>query len=317
MKRPSRLCIVLPCYNEALIIASTVAAVECKLRECEEAGLIQPGSMMLFVDDGSIDMTWSSLTHIHSDNSRVHAIKFAANRGKEYALYAGLMEARNLADIVICMDADLQHDLDAVNEFLRLYHEGYDLVYGVKLSRGREAFYKKVAAPLFYGIVKRLGSPVIKDHTDYSLMTSQVIEALSEYKENNMMFRAILCSLGFRQCPCYFHVQDRAGGSSKFSARMLIGLSVDAITSFSVVPLRMIGWIGVAVFLVSVVMVLWVVVAFFRGHTPSGWATITCSLWFLGGLGMIGLAVLGEYLGKMYMETKKRPRYFIEKRIPS
>ncbi len=313
--RPARLCIVMPCFNEEACLTESAAQVEAKLRECESQGLIDAGSCMLFADDGSWDKTWELLERLHAENPRVHAVKLAANRGKEYALYAGLMEARPLGDIAICMDADLQHDIDAVNRFLELYHKGYDLIYGVKLNRGRESLFKKLTAAAFYSLMNRLGSPIIKDHTDYSLMTRQVLDALSEYGETNIMFRGILRSLGFRQCACPFEVKDRAAGESKFSARKLFNLSVDAITSFSTAPLRLIGFVGIAVFLVSLFMIAWFIVDWCCHRAPAGWATITCSLWFLGGLGMMGMAILGEYLGKMYMETKKRPRYYIEKRF--
>ncbi len=314
-RRPAQLCIVMPCYNEQDCLAETVVQAEAKLRECEGLGLIAPGSFMLFADDGSHDKTWQELSRLHAENPRVHALRLAANRGKEYALFAGLMEARPLADIVICMDADLQHDINAVNNFLTLYHKGFDLIYGVKLNRGKEPLYKKVAAGAFYKLMNRLGSPIIKDHTDYSLMTRQVLDALSQYGESHIMFRGILRSLGFRQCACPFEVKDRTAGESKFSAGKLVNLSIDAITSFSVAPLRIIGVTGIVIFLISLFMIAWFVVDWICHRTPAGWATITCSLWFLGGIGMMSMATLGEYLGKMYMETKKRPRYFVSERL--
>ncbi len=313
--RPSQLCIVMPCFNEQACLAETVAQVDAKLHECEQLGLIAPNSFMLFADDGSWDGTWQELTRLHEQNPRVHAVRLAANRGKEYALYAGLMEARPLADIVICMDADLQHDINAVNNFLTLYHKGFDLIYGIKLNRGKEPLYKKLAAAAFYRLMNRLGSPIIKDHTDYSLVTRQVLDALSQYGETHMIFRGILRSLGFRQCACPFEVKDRTVGESKFSARKLINLSIDAITSFSTAPLRFIGLLGVLIFITSLFMIAWFIADWYYHRTPAGWATITCSLWFLGGLGMMSMATLGEYLGKMYIETKKRPRYFLSERL--
>ncbi len=311
----AKLCIVMPCFNERDCLTETTAQVTAKLEECEALGLISPGSFMLFADDGSWDGSWQLLCQLHEQNPRVHAIRLAANRGKEYALYAGLMEARPLADITICMDADLQHDIHAVNNFLTLYHKGYDLIYGVKLNRGKEPLYKKITAAAFYGLMNRLGSPIIKDHTDYSLMTRQVLDALAEYGESHIMFRGILRSLGFRQCACPFEVKSRAAGESKFSACKLLNLSLDAITSFSVAPLRFIGLMGVAVFFTSLVMIARFITEWLCHRAPAGWATITCSLWFLGGLVMISLAIIGEYLGKMYLETKKRPRYFLQERL--
>jgi hypothetical protein len=205
--------------------------------------------------------------------------------------------------------------LDAVDEFLALYKQGCDLVYGLKKNRGKEPLLKKVAAGMFYGLMKRMGAPIIPNHSDYTLMTSQVCEALAEYGESNIMFRALVKSLGFRQCPCYFEVKDRMCGESKFSIRHLFNLGMDAMTSFSVVPLRLIGLIGWLVFIVGVLQIVWTCVDVFLGNPPSGYATLLCSMWFLGGLGMICMAVLGEYMGKMYMETKKRPRYYISEKL--
>lgn len=303
---------VMPCYNEEQGIGETIATVAAKLQALENDCHVAAGSAMLFADDGSSDQSWRVIEEAHLQQpERVKAVKLAGNRGKEYAMWAGVMEARLHADVVVTMDADLQFDLDAVNEFLDLHAKGYDLVYGLKKNRGKEAFYKKWAAGIFYSLMGWLGAPVIPNHSDYTLMSKQVCDALSEYEESNLMFRALVKSLGFNQCPCYFEVKDRTSGASKFSVRQLINLGMDAMTSFSVVPLRLIGLMGWLVFLVGLILVAWTCVDVFLGNPPSGYATLLCSMWFLGGLGMICMAVLGEYMGKMYMETKKRPRYFI------
>lgn len=307
--------IVMPCYNESAVIETTVSVVSEKLRGLISAGRIAADSAMLFADDGSADNTWELIEQLHAQNPMVKASRLAGNRGKEYALFAGLMEAKEHADIVICMDADLQHDIDAIDTFLDKRAEGYELLYGLKASRGKEPFIRKITAKFFYWFMGKLGSPVLRGHSDYSLMTKQVLEALSEYSECNMMFRAILRQLGFKQAPVYFEVKERELGESKMSLRKLLALSLDAITSFSVAPLRIIAAIGVFIFFISLLMVAWVVYDYFRIGTPNGWATLTCSLWFIGGLGMICLSIVGEYIGKMYMETKKRPRYFIKTRL--
>lgn len=307
--------IVMPCYNESAGIETTVNVVSEKLRGLISAGRIAADSAMLFADDGSADNTWELIEQLHTQNPMVKASRLAGNRGKEYALFAGLMEAKEHADIVICMDADLQHDIDAIDTFLDKRAEGYELLYGLKASRGKEPFIRKITAKFFYWFMGKLGSPVLRGHSDYSLMTKQVLEALSEYSECNMMFRAILRQLGFKQAPVYFEVKERELGESKMSLRKLLALSLDAITSFSVAPLRIIAAIGVFIFFISLLMMAWVVYDYFRLGTPNGWATLTCSLWFLGGLGMICLSIVGEYIGKMYMETKKRPRYFIKTRL--
>lgn len=307
--------IVMPCYNESAGIETTARVVSEKLRSLIDQGRIAANSAMLFADDGSRDNTWGLLEKLHAGNPMVKASRLAGNRGKEYALFAGLMEAKDAADIVICMDADLQHDINAIDTFLDKREEGYELLYGLKTSRGKEPFIRKITAKFFYWFMGKLGSPVLRGHSDYSLMTKQVLEALSEYNESNMMFRAILRQLGFNQAPVYFEVKERELGESKMSLRKLLALSLDAITSFSVAPLRIIAGIGLLIFIISLFMVGWVVYDYFRIGTPNGWATLTCSLWFIGGLGMICLSIVGEYIGKMYMETKKRPRYFIKTRL--
>lgn len=307
-----RLYIVMPCYNEAAGLVTTINTVLRKLQELQNSGKIADGSAMLFSDDGSRDDTWHIIESAHSQYpERIKAVRLAANRGKEYAMWAGVMEARMHADAVVCMDADLQFDIDAVDEFLALRSQGYDLVYGIKKSRGAEPLYKRIFSRAFYALMNRLGSPIEKNHTDYCLMTRQVCDALAEYGETNLIFRGLLKQLGFKQCPCHFDVKDREAGESHFSPIRLINLSLDAITSFSVAPLRVIVFIGCLVFLIGVAMIIWTIVDAFHGITPSGYATLACSLWFLGGLGMMCLGVVGEYLGKLYMEAKKRPRYCI------
>ena len=307
-----RLCIVMPCYNEEAGLVSTVNTVLGKLQQLRNEGKIAWGSSMLFSDDGSRDATWSIIESAHEKFTKeVKAVKLAANRGKEYALWAGIMEARMLADIVVCMDADLQFDIDAIDEFLALHAQGYELVYGIKKTRGAEPIYKRIFSGIFYSLMGRLGSPIQKNHTDYCLMTRQVCDALAEYGETNLIFRGLLKQLGFKQCPCLFDVKDREAGESHFSPIKLVNLSLDAITSFSVAPLRVIVFIGCLVFLIGVAMIIWTIVDAFHGITPGGYATLACSLWFLGGLGMMCLGVVGEYLGKLYMEAKKRPRYCI------
>lgn len=312
---PEKLYIVLPCYNESVGLENSISEIDSRLCKWTSEGLIAEGSSMLFVDDGSKDGTWELIARNHESNPRVKGIRFAANRGKEYALYAGLMEARLHADIIICMDADLQHDIDAIPEFLKKRGEGYELIYGLKAERGKEPFIRKITAAAFYKFMTFLGSPVLSGHSDYSLMTRQVVDALAEYGECNMMFRAILYQLGFKQCPVYFNVKQRNQGESKMSMRKLLSLSIDAITSFSVTPLRIIGLLGIFIFLASIFMIGWIIYDFITIGPPDGWSTITCSIWLLGGLIMISLSIVGEYIGRVYTETKRRPRFFVKTRL--
>ena len=305
----------MPCFNEEAGLSKTIEAVYAKLSILIKDGKISPNSTMLFVDDGSTDSTWSIIEEAHALSEKVKGIKLAANRGKEYALFAGLMEARNIADIVVSMDADMQHDIESIDNFLEKRREGYELVYGVKASRGVESSLRKITAHAFYFLMSKLGSPVLPGHSDYCLASKMVLDALSEYQECYIMVRALLYQLGFKKCAVYFSVKDRSMGKSKMTIRNLVNLSLSAITSFSVFPLRVIALIGVMIFLISLLMICWCMYDFFVIGTPSGWATLICSLWFIGGLGMISLSIVGEYIGKIYMETKRRPRYYINQKI--
>lgn len=307
--------IVLPCYNEGAGLEGTIAAVRDKLQFLIEKHIVADGSSMLFVDDGSSDNSWDVIRDAHLQCAMVKGIRLASNRGKENALIAGLMEALNRADIVVTIDADLQHDIDAIDDFLKQRAAGYDLVYGIKSSRGRETFVRKAGAWMFYRIMQKLGAPVQRDNSDYCLMSKKVIEALSEYKESNIMFRALLYQLGFKKKAVKFYVKERGAGESKMTMSKLIGLSLDAITSFSITPLRVIALLGCIMLFVSLVMIGWVLYDFFVLGTPNGWATLSCSIWFIGGVIAFSLATIGEYVGKMYLETKRRPRYFIDERL--
>lgn len=293
----------------------TIIQLNEKLEQMEFEGRIQEGSFVLFVDDGSTDNTWDVIYSAHAESARVTGIQLAANRGKENALYAGLMEARKHADIVISMDADLQHDINAIDDFLEERKAGYDLVYGVKSDRGREPVSRKVGAKVFYWLMQKLGAPVKNDHSDYCLMSRPVLEALSEYGESHMMVRALVFQLGFKQRAVTFSVRERNAGESKMSFFKLIKLSVDALTSYSSTPLRLLSLVGLLIFFISLCMIGWTIHDYCVLGTPNGWATIACSIWFIGGVIIISLAILGEYIGKMYIETKRRPRYFVRKRM--
>lgn len=316
MMKNTRLTIVLPCYNEERGLERTIEVVSRKIADLVAAGAVSPDSNMLFVDDGSTDATWKLIAENHQKNpGLVKGIRFAANRGKETALWAGMTEAGKHADIVACMDADLQFDINALDEFISCYEEGYELIYGIKKNRGKEPFIKKICAGCFYKLMAILGSPINNNHTDYCLVTNKVCEAMSYYGESFIIFRGLLKTLGFRQKQCYFNVLDREAGESHFSLRRLISLSLNAITSFSIVPLRCVALCGMLVFTVGLLMVIYSVVNFIGGVVPDGYTTLACSMWLLGGIGMLCMGVLGEYLGKLYMETKKRPRFYLSENL--
>lgn len=311
-----RLCIVLPCYNEEATLKKTIVKVKEKLDLLIKLQFISGNSCMFFVDDGSQDSTWDIISHNSMVSyGQIQGIRFAANRGKEIALWFGCVEGGKIADLVACMDADLQFDLNALDKFLECYREGYELVYGIKLNRGNENILRRGSARLFYAVMSMLGSPVCNNHTDYCLMTKRVCQALSEYCESHIIFRGLLKNLGFRQKSVEFVVFDRDDGESHFSMNKLISLSIDAITSFSVAPLRIIALVGFCVFLIGALMSSYSLMCFIYGMPPDGYTTLICSIWLLGGLGMLSMGIIGEYLGKIYIEAKKRPRSFVCERV--
>ncbi len=311
----ARLAITIPCYNEEEALDEAISQLLAKLEECVELQLISAESFLLFVDDGSQDKTWEMLTAAHQrDPQRIKVAQLAANRGKDFALWAALMEAKDMCDIAIAMDADLQFDIHAVNRFIEKYNEGYEIVYGIKENRGKQSIMRDCTALFFYWAMQKLGTAIERNQADYCLMTSQALEALSDYNEAHLFFRGLLKTIGFKTCSLQFTVLDRAQGESKFSLFSLLNLSLDAITSFSVRPLRLIGALGFFIFIISIFMIIWVFIDFFLGKTVTGWATLNVSIWLIGGLSMMSMAVLGEYIGKGYMESKKRPRYFIKNR---
>ncbi len=310
-----RLAIVVPCYNEEATLEDTIAQLQEKLRECIAKKLIAEDSYLFFMDDGSLDHTWSKLYSAHQQfPETVKTARLAANRGKEFSLWAALMEVRNHCDIAITTDADLQFDIHAINRFVEEYQKGYDVVYGIKENRGKQNMLRNYASLAFYWTMQKLGTPIERNQADYSLLTANALKALSEYEEYHILYRGLMKTIGFKRSSIRFKVLDRVHGESRFTMYSLINLSLDAITSFSVKPLRMIGVLGFLVFLVSLIMISWIVTDYFMGKTVTGWATLSVSIWLIGGLTMISMSVLGEYIGKTYMESKKRPRYYIQDR---
>lgn len=307
--------IIIPCYNEEVCLDTALDVISEKLQALIEVEKISSASGILLIDDGSTDDTWAIIKSRHELNHQIKGIRLAANRGKEYALLAGVLESRKICDMAICMDADLQHDINAIDAFIEKHNNGAELVCGLKKKRGKESLFRRITAKIFYWVMERLGAPVMNGHSDYCLISKNVINALSEYKETHMMFRGILHQLGFERSYVYFEVKDRIDGSSKMTLKKLLRLSIDAITSFSIMPLRMILLAGFLISLVSLLMLIRIIWTYYYNIAPNGWATITFSIWFLGGVGMICLAVVGEYIGKIYMETKRRPRYYIKKRL--
>ena len=304
--------LVIPCYNEEAVLPETVKQLTEKLRAMQADGLIGPASRMLLVDDGSKDKTWTLIERFSAENTFVSGLKLAHNRGHQNALMAGLMTAKDKADCVISLDADLQDDVGVLDDFMVKFNEGCDVVYGVRNKRETDTFFKRTTALGFYRFMKALGVDVVYNHADYRLMSRRALEALSEYREVNLFLRGIVPLIGYRSDYVYYERHERFAGESKYPLKKMISFALDGITSFSVKPLKMISSLGILVSLLSVIGLLYALVSHFCGFTVAGWTAIVSSIWLLGGIQLLCIGVVGGYIGKIYSEVKARPRYRIE-----
>lgn len=306
--------LVVPCYNEEPVLPETVRELTKKLNSMIQSGLISPESRMVFVNDGSKDRTWELIEEYHESNPLVSGIKLSRNRGHQFAVLAGLMTVKEHCDMAITLDADLQDDIDVLDEFVRKYkEEGCEIVYGVRNSRETDTFFKRFTAESFYRLMSGMGVDIVFNHADYRLMSRKALDALAEYKEVNLFLRGVVPLIGYKTGTVEYARKERAAGESKYPLKKMLSFAMDGITSFSIKPIRMITMLGVVAFIASIVMAVYTVVGFFMGTTVSGWASIIISIWGFGGLILIALGMIGEYIGKIYMETKARPRYLVEK----
>ena len=306
------LSLVIPGYHEEAVLPETVKQLTEKLRAMQADGLIGPASRMLLVDDGSKDKTWTLIERFSAENTFVSGLKLAHNRGHQNALMAGLMTAKDKADCVISLDADLQDDVGVLDDFMVKFNEGCDVVYGVRNKRETDTFFKRTTARGFYRFMKALGVDVVYNHADYRLMSRRALEALSEYREVNLFLRGIVPLIGYRSDYVYYDRHERFAGESKYPLKKMISFALDGITSFSVKPLKMISSLGILVSLLSVIGLLYALVSHFCGFTVAGWTAIVSSIWLLGGIQLLCIGVVGGYIGKIYSEVKARPRYRIE-----
>jgi polyisoprenyl-phosphate glycosyltransferase len=306
------LSIVVPCYNEQEALPETSRQLVALRNRLVAAGKISDDSRLVFVDDGSRDRTWAMIEEYAASGLPVVGVKLSRNRGHQNALLAGLFTARG--DAIVSVDADLQDDIDAIETMVDQYHRGSDIVYGVRSSRETDTAFKRSTARAFYWLMERFGAQTIRDHADYRLMSRRAIEALRDYGETNLYLRGIIPMLGFRSATVEYARKARIAGESKYPLRRMISLALNAVTSFSVVPLRLISAIGFLVFLASLCVLVWTLwVVLFTNRALPGWASITLPIYFLGGIQLLSLGVIGEYLGKLYVEAKRRPRYVIER----
>ena len=307
-----KLIIVSPCYNEEAILRYSADTLTSFLKRVIALGKIVPSSRILYVNDGSRDRTWSLIEELHKDNSFVEGLSLAKNVGSELAVMAGMMAARERADVVVTIDADLQDDVEAIEEMINHYLEGCDIVYGVKTSREADPWLKRITAEGFYRLQQNMGINVIFNHTNFRLMSKRALEALSEYSERNLYLRGIIPQLGFRSAEVEDVIRERTAGESKYNYTKLLLLAVDGITSFSTKPISFIVGMGLFSLLISIVMAIYVLVSYVEHLSVPGWASLMLSLWFIGSMLLLSIGVVGQYIGKIYIEVKARPRYHID-----
>jgi len=307
------LAIVVPCYNEEEALPETAKRLSGKIQQLINEQNISEKSRIFFVDDGSSDNTWNFIEKHHTENPQnFSGIKLSRNSGHQNALLCGLLAVKDQFDAVVSIDADLQDDIDIIGKMIEKYRTGYEIVYGVRLNRNADSFFKRATAQGFYRFMRFLGVDIVYNHADFRLMGKNAIQALAEYGEVNLFLRGIIPLLGFKTDTVYYTRTERLAGTSKYPLRKMLKFAMEGITSFSEKPIRIITFFGIFIFAVSVAMIAYFFVRFFTGHTISGWASIACSLWGIGGLILFSIGVVGEYIGKIYLEAKRRPRYHIE-----
>ncbi len=307
-----RIFIVVPCYNEESVISETSSRLKEKLNNLISAAEISDSSRVVFIDDGSKDKTWEMISRLHENDKLFQGIRLSKNRGHQNALLAGLMTVREIADAVISMDADLQDDINAVDRMIEKFKSGCDVVYGVRSSRKTDSVFKRTTAQSYYRMMDRLGAKTVYNHADYRLMSRKALEALSYFGEVNLFLRGMVPMLGFKTDIVYYERGVRFAGESKYPLKKMLSFAMEGITSLSTKPIKLITSLGFLIFFVSFLVFVYSIVRFFTGQTVAGWTTTVLSVWAIGGLIMISLGVIGEYIGKIYLETKHRPRYIID-----
>lgn len=282
------------------------------MQQMIEQNRISPASRVVFVNDGSTDKTWEMIQELHREDHLFSGIDLSRNRGHQNALLAGLMTVKDIADVTISMDADLQDDIDAIDQMLDQYFNGCDIVYGVRSKRQTDTFFKRFTAESFYHLMRWLGADIVFNHADYRLMSQRALQGLSQFKEVNLFLRGLVPLVGYRSGIVTYERHERFAGESKYPLKKMLAFAVEGITALSTRPIRFISQLGVGIFLFSIFMLLYFLLRYFTGNTVTGWASIAVSVWAIGGLQLLAIGVIGEYIGKIYLESKSRPRYIIE-----
>ena len=314
MKHTPILYIVIPCYNEEAVLPITAPLFLKELTHLTETGAISPDSRILFVNDGSKDSTWAQIQALSRQDPRYTGICLSRNRGHQNALLAGLMEARDKCDITISIDCDGQDDIRAMDEMVACYHKGAEVVYGVRSKRETDTFFKRFTAESFYHLLRWMGAEVVFNHADYRLVSSRVLREFSNFREVNIFLRGMFPLVGFQSTSVYYERHERIAGESHYPLKKMLALAFDGITSLSIKPIRMITALGLVISLISFLLILYALASFFQGTVVPGWSSSLIAVCLLGGIQLICLGVIGEYVGKIYLETKARPRYIISQR---
>ena len=315
MKKEAILYLVVPCYNEEEVLHETTKRLDEKMNSLISQKVISKKSKVMYVNDGSKDSTWELIKTINKENKLFTGITLSRNRGHQNALLGGLMTSKKYADVVISMDADLQDDINAIDEMLEKYYSGCDIVYGVRSSRKKDSFFKKTTAQGFYKFMKFLGVECVYNHADYRLTSKRVLDEFENFKEVNLFLRGMFPLVGYKSDIVYYERGERFAGESKYPLKKMLNFAWDGITSFSVKPLRFICTIGFIILFISIVIMIYSLVRYLTGNTVHGWTFLSISIWFIGGLQMISIGIIGEYIGKVYNETKQRPRYIISENL--
>ena len=303
---------VVPCYNEQEVITETTRRLKEKYEALIEKGKISPDSKVLYVNDGSKDNTWEMIRDIHNNDKMFRGLCLSRNRGHQNAVLAGLMQAKEDADMVISMDADLQDDIDAIDAMVDKYNEGYDVVYGVRNKRETDTFFKRFTAQAYYNLLLKLGVDIVYNHADFRLMSKRVLDNLENYKEVNLFLRGIVPMIGFPSTNVYYERHERYAGESKYPLKKMLHFAFDGVTSLSIKPIRLITTLGIFIFLLSIGILIYSIIRHFLGYTALGWSSIMVSVWALGGLQIFSIGIIGEYIGKIYLESKHRPRFIVK-----
>ena len=305
--------LVIPCYNEEEVLPETTRQLTKKMNDLMRRGLIAQESRIVYVNDGSKDNTWALIERYHRENPLVNGVDLSRNRGHQNALLAGLMTVKDEADVVISLDADLQDDVDAIDRFLEKYYEGCEVVYGVRSARKTDSWFKRHSAQAFYKLMKFFGVDIVYNHADYRLMSRRVLGELAQYGEVNLFLSGLVPLVGFPSGVVEYERRERFAGTSKYPLKKMLSFALDGVTSFSIKPIRFITGLGLLIFAVSILMLLYFLIVHWTGHTVAGWTSIMVSVWAIGGLQLLAIGVIGEYIGKTYLETKRRPRYIVKR----